>query len=330
MSACVRWENTGKDIIKCRHPNCCGGSGGGRGGVGAAICITFHPNLNEESHNQLCQKYMDMLATCHGSKCPFRTYAGRWLKVMKHYAIDEEGDGFNDGPSYGDTKLADKDSNESNDTNHIVCSTTNKLYVPPYFLSISDEFLLFEDCSADGSITRDRVRVREDAIKIRDMSQDGMVHVDISQMELTVPDVVTDYCRAINPNVEFDDVINTGGETMKTHYLLATFGWSICTDVVDDNSDNNSRAIVKCNMCLSRSRLELPSSRADDVEIGSRKRRRMDARFHLIDSHRMYCPFKSGFAYRPGATSQLPGWKVVVSNMMKKTSLCHLSQNRHK
>lgn len=307
VSACVRWENTGKDIIKCRHPNCCGGSGGGRGGVGAAICITFHPNLNEESHNQLCQKYMDMLATCHGSKCPFRTYAGRWLKVMKHYTLDEEVDGSDDG---GDTKLADKDSNELNDTNHTVCFTNTKLYVPPYFLSISNDFLLFEDCSKDGSITRDHVR--ECAIKTNDMLQDGMI-----QIECTVPDAVTDYCRSINPSVDFDDVINNEGETMKIPYRLATFGWSICTDVFDDNSNNYSHAIVKCNMCLSRSRLEVSSSRADDEETGSRKRRRMDAGFHLIDSHRMYCPFKSGFAYRPGAMSQLPGWKVVVSNMVR-------------
>lgn len=300
MPSSTRWENTGKDIIKCRHPNCCGGGGGGGGG--APICITFHPSLNEESHNKVCQKYIDMLVSCHGSKCPFRTYASRWSKAMKQCTKNVVDDGF---------EVSDKGSDVLNDT------YTTKFYVPPYFLSISDEFLFFEDCTVDGSITKDRIE--QDAMNIRDMVKDGTINVDFSQLKLTVPDVVADYCHEIHPNADLGDVIDKYGKTMKTPYLLATFGWSICTELADEDNKNNSHAIVKCNMCLARSRMDLSSSRVDDEESSSRKRRRTDATFQLIDSHRMYCPFKSGFAYRPGVGSHRPGWKVVVSNLIKKT-----------
>ena len=300
LLACLRWENTGKDIIKCRHPNCCGGGGG------AAICITFHPDLNEESHNKLCQKYMDMLVSCHGLKCPFRTYASRWFKAMK--LCRKEGvEGFEDSPTHKRVLVADA----LTDTNHSVESST-KFYVPPYLLSISDDFLLFEDCTADGSITRDRVM--GGAMKIRDALEGGLIGSDISLIKLTVPDEVTDYCREMNLSLDISDVINKDGEMMKIPYLLATFGWSICKESLDDHG-NNSHEIVTCNMCLAKSRLK-PSC-ADDEENVSRKRRRMNPNFQLIDSHRMYCPFKSGFSYRPGVKSQLPGWKVVISKLMK-------------
>ncbi len=310
FSACVRWENTGKDIIKCRHANCSGGDRGGGGG--AAICITFHPDLNEESRNKLCKKYMDMLVSCHGLKCPFRTYASRWFKAMK-LCSKEEVEGFEDRPAHKPVLLADNVSDALTDTNHSGASSSN-FYTPPYLLSISDDFLLFEDCTTDGSITRDRVT--GGAIKIRDALKSRLIGLDISQIKLTVPDVVTDYCREMNLSLDISDVIKKDGEMMKIPYLLATFGWSICTESLDDH-DNNSHAIVKCNMCLAKSRLEFSHSCADDEENVSRKRRRMNPNFQLIDSHRMYCPFKSGFSHRLGVKSQLSGWKVVVSKLMK-------------
>mmetsp|Transcript_24935 Transcript_24935/g.53777 ORF Transcript_24935/g.53777 Transcript_24935/m.53777 type:complete len:389 (+) Transcript_24935:59-1225(+) len=305
VCAAFGWENTGRDIIKCRHPKC-----------GATICVAFHPSLNEESDNRLCQKYLDMLVSSHTSRCPFRSFASRWSKVMHQRGSR--------GKDCIKSKLADniitKENNPEqlmNKVSEVLSDSKTNFYVPPYFLSLSDEFLRFEDCTIDGSITRERAK--EGALQIRDKLQAR--NSGESEVEVVVPDAVTNFFREMHPDADLEDVIYQKESTLKAPYLLSTFGWSIC-----DESAGENTMTVKCNMCQART--WLASSPSTDEEPSSRKRRRIntrdDANLKLIDSHRVYCPYVSGFSFGPGQQSELPGWKLVVSNLLKPATQIHV------
>jgi len=193
------------------------------------------------------------------------------------------------------------------------CSNDANFYVPPYFLAISDEFLRFEDRTADGSITRDLVG--EGAARIRDELQ-SMDIGDSQVVDVTVPDAVKDYCDILQPGVDLDCFFyEVGGGGMRTSHLLSAFGWSVCEESVAGGTG----VVLKCTMCQARSWLQLSRSITGE-KTPVKKKRRMDASIMLVDSHRVYCPYVSGFSFQPGRQSNLPGWKVVVSNLLKKVT----------
>lgn len=300
VCAAFGWENTGKDIIKCRHPKC-----------GATICIAFHPSLNEESHDRLCQKYLDMLVSSHTCRCPFKSFGSRWSKVMMHQR------GGVTGVDCVKSKNADHVRMEKENNAECLMSRVSQdlndsksaFYVPPYLLSLSDDFLRFEDCSVDGSITGDRVL--EGALQIRNKLQAR----NVGDLNVIVPDAVPNFVHELFPDANFDDVFNQKDNTLKTPYLLAAFGWSICDESVGENIDVS----VRCSICQARTWMAQCS--LSNEGPSSRKRRRVDtqddANLKLIDSHRVYCPYVSGFSFGPRQQSDLPGWKVVVSNLLK-------------
>ncbi|KAL7542843.1 hypothetical protein ACHAXR_012941 [Thalassiosira sp. AJA248-18] len=296
VCAAFGWENTGNDIIKCRDAAC-----------GATICVLFHPSLNEESRDKLCEKYLGMLVSSHTSGCPFRSFANRWSKVM-HQCGSKKGEDCGNKP----TLLADiitKENNPENLMNKVsaIFSKSN-FYVPPYLLSLSEDFLRFEDCTEDGSNTRDLVK--EGTLQIRDQ-QHSRTDGD-STIDVTIPDVVTKFCCEVLPDADVDEVLHLKDTAMKVPYLLSVFGWSLC----DESVGETTSVVVKCNLCQARSWLT-PSPETD--EESSRKRRRIDTRgdanLKLIESHRIYCPYVSGFN-----SADLAGWKVVVSNLLKSAA----------
>ena len=62
----------------------------------------------------------------------------------------------------------------------VLSDSKTHFYVPPYFLSVTYDCLRFEDCTGDGSITRDRVK--EGALQIRDKlwtRVDGGSNIDV-------------------------------------------------------------------------------------------------------------------------------------------------------
>ena len=203
-------------------------------------------------------------------------------------------------------------------------SKNNTFYVPPYLLSLSDEYLRFEDCSTDGSITRDRVS--EGALQICDklqaMSENNIGYFnDID--DVTIPEVVTKFCHEKHPNVDLAGILCQKDSIMKVMpYLLSTFGWSVCEEPEDDEEETNSVMVVKCNMCQARAicMTGQPSVSNEEDEGRSRKKRRRitqeAANLKLIDSHRTYCPYVSGFSNGYGKHSELPGWKVVISKLL--------------
>ncbi|KAL9187803.1 hypothetical protein ACHAXT_006181 [Thalassiosira profunda] len=286
VCAAFGWENTGKDIIKCSHPNC-----------GATICVLFHPDLNADSHRDLCQKYQGMLASSHNPGCPFRSFARRWAKAMQQCSSrSEDGETTN---NHADASIKENDPEHLMEQVSEGLSDTNpsNFYVPPYFLSLSDEFLQLEDCSGDGSITRDRVK--EGALQLSAVLQARIG--EGTAVDISLPDVVAAFCREMRPGADVDGVFRLK-DSLKVPYLLSVFGWSLC-----DAFAGETGAIVKCSICQARAR----------VDASSRKRRRIEtgddaSSIKLIDSHRVYCPFVSGF--RRGDTA---GWQIVVCNLLK-------------
>jgi len=181
-------------------------------------------------------------------------------------------------------------------------------YVPPYFLSLSNAFLCFEDHSNDGSVTRDLMEkvASENSSFLRTRFGND------AEFEIKIPDVVMSYCRELLPNVDMEPTPDCDVEN--TARLLSTFGWHI----QQDTPKNSGGCIVKCHICLAQSWLSCRPK--DGREAPSKKRRRermQDATLQLIDSHRVYCPYVGGFSFWTGHRTELPGWKVVVSNLAK-------------
>lgn len=289
----LRYENPSTDIIKC---NC-----------GSTICIVFHPSLNEESRDRLTQKYLDLLVSSHISGCPFRSFASRWSKAL-HQCSCRGADC--DKSNNQAEAIVTKENNSQylmNKVSEVLNDTKTDFYVPPYFLSLSDEFLRFEDCTSDGSITREWVK--EDALKIHGKLQ----AMGDFQVDVTIPDAVTKFCSEVLPDADVGNTLYHKDSSMKVPYLLSIFGWSICND---ESVAGENDVIVKCSMCQARTLL---ASSTPTGEEASRKRRRVDTRddahLKLIDSHRIYCPYVSGFS-----SADLPGWKVVVSNLLKSAT----------
>lgn len=180
------------------------------------------------------------------------------------------------------------------------------LYVPPYMLPLCKELKRFEDFTGDGSVTKESVE--EGAIKIQSqIDANAAIGVEL-------PDIVSTYCREVlsDPNTElFDKNENCSRDA----FLLSAFGWSLCDE---SGTVGNMGVMLKCNLCLSKS--ILASAAPTNAESPKKKRRRIDslrdANVKLIDSHRAYCPYASGFAHGASDRSE-PGWKIVLSNLKK-------------
>ena len=83
---------------------------------GEVICINLSPKLSKISRQHLIQRYRDMLATSHAEHCTFRNDSEKWL-LTKGKMKDNLYNGFT---------------------------------VPPYLLSLSNEFHLFEHANSNG------------------------------------------------------------------------------------------------------------------------------------------------------------------------------------
>jgi hypothetical protein len=187
--------------------------------------------------------------------------------------------------------------------------STVDLYAPPYMLPLCNEMKRFDDFTGDGSVTKNSVE--EDAVKIqRQIDARGAVGVQM-------PEVVSIYCREVlsDPNAALFD---RSEKASRDAILLSSFGWSLCDD--NDSSENIMGVLLRCNMCLSRSILACAAT-MNEEESPKKKKRRIDmvgeANIKLLESHRAYCPYVSGFASGVSRQSK-PGWKVVLSNLHKE------------
>jgi len=331
MCAAFGWENTKKDILKCP---CCK----------ATLCIYFKNGLDITSHDELCRKYLGMLASSHLSgedECPFRSYASRWLKFMQRHCAS--------GSHLKNRSDNTASSDMENDALEAVCDRIMlrlsgkeaPVYVPPFFLSLSAEYLRFEDFSVDGSVTRRHVR--EGALQIHDKLRSFWSSNELVP-DVAMPEELKELCHAVIPDCDIVTDFDSIGKVKKLCYLLTLFGWSISEGETPGRSQ--AECIVKCNICLARSvlfapvtksseyctEIELLGQQNDDTQnkkrrhsassLVSKKKRLLsmdNASIRLIDSHRVYCPHTSGFAFDATHESDVPGWKVVVWNLLKRS-----------
>jgi hypothetical protein len=187
--------------------------------------------------------------------------------------------------------------------------STVDLYAPPYMLPLCNEMKRFDDFTGDGSVTKNSVE--EDAVKIqRQIDARGAVGVQM-------PEVVSIYCREVlsDPTAALFD---RSEKASRDAILLSSFGWSLCDD--NDSSEKVMGVLLRCHMCLSRSILACAEI-MNEEESPKKKKRRIDmvgeANIKLLESHRAYCPYVSGFASGVSRQSK-PGWKVVLSNLHKE------------
>ena len=246
-----------------------------------------------------------MLASSHKDVCPFQSFAKRSLKVM-----ERNNNRRNNGDNSFDVDEANscKPAELMDRVTMALESSAVDLYVPPYMLALCKELKRFEDFTGEGSVTKESVE--EGAIKIQSqINAIGAVGVEL-------PDVVSSYCREVlsDPNTElFDKNENCSRDA----YLLSAFGWSLCDE--NGSAANMMGVMLKCNLCLSKS--ILASAAPTSVESPKKKKRRRidslrEANVKLVDSHRAYCPYASGFA-RGVCDRSEPGWKEVLSNLKK-------------
>ena len=244
-----------------------------------------------------------MLASAHKDVCPFQSFAKRWLKAMERQSKTNS------------TVISDLGQNIQNEPAALMDrlemalkTSTVDLYVPPYMLPLCHEMTRFEDFTGDGSVTKQSVE--EDAIEIQ-RRIDAKCTIGVE-----MPNAVSSYCREIlsDANVELFD---KSQKSSRDAYMLSAFGWSVC----DDNCSigNTMGVVLKCKVCLARSILPFTDT-AVNADSPKKKRRRVDtlreANIKLIESHRSYCPYVSGFAR--GVSQQTePSWKVVLSNLRK-------------
>ena len=277
-----------------------------------------------------------MLVTSHCNTCPFRSYAARWSKVMQYkQQTCEEGDGDNSKQLPAETITTTAINSENDDASNrlnkvsevLLGNSKTNFFVPPYLLPLSNDLLRFEDCTEDGSITRDSIK--EVALKIHNKLQAMNIGIPPHDREFMLPEIVTKYCHEKYPGIDLDNVLCQKDITMKTPYLLSTFGWSICDNDDEPEAEHNNKdaVVVKCNICQARATCFIQPTETEPEENGegSRKRRRTDSiqdgiKLKLLDSHRGYCPYVSGFSYTPGQQSE-KGWKVVVSCLNKQYTL---------
>lgn len=249
----------------------------------------------------MCSKYLDLLASSHKDVCPFQSFAKRSLKVMQRQR------------KTNNSSVVVSDSDEHN-VNHDPASlmdrvemalkkSTVDLFVPPYMLPLCNEMKMFEDYACDGSVTKQSVE--DDAVKIQ-----SQIDARGSVIGVEIPNAVTTYCREVlSDPATFDK----SQKTSRDAYLSSAFGWSICDDKNGAAEGNNMMGILlKCKMCLARSILAATPANGESPK---KKKRRVDsANIKLLDSHRVYCPYVSGFASGDGYQSE-PGWKVVLSKL---------------
>ena len=230
---------------------------------------------------------------------PFRNFARRWTRAMSKCKL-ETAESLNVEESSAERVGKDISRMLSDKT------AMTDVYVPPYLLPLSKEFIKFDDHTANGSQTK--LIVEEDSLKIQQYLDSN---AGDAQFQARLPESVLDFCASLDPELDVDELLRQRkGE--KLSYLLSTFGWSI-DDGVSAEGDG---IVVKCNVCNARARLAQADSSSSQPQW-KRRKTDSDARLKLIESHRVHCPYTCGFSFGPGRMTELTGWQKIITCLMK-------------
>lgn len=226
--------------------------------------------------------------------------------------------------------LLTNDSSSENDV---------KFVVPPYFLRFGIEFQLLQDQSRDGHRTRNRLLSYAISLSKSMLKMDM---IDWSQYDYEyAKNFVFEYIKSmkapqnslvslllpIDKYIEDNDDINGGDQLVEQSVLMVLFGWRNFDDsliISEDIHCKDKKICVQCQICLAN---VVICSDCDSKDEKS-KRRRIDVAegvgtspsFHVLNSHRSYCPFVKGFTQHETVISgtSKPCWKVTLDILLRK------------
>lgn len=274
------WRNTDNDILQSGD---------------STLCIDFQPGLSSEARDQLVEQYYGKIVS--ETDLPFRNFAKRWTRAMSKCKLETT-----------QSLIVEGSSAESvgKDISRMLSDKTamTDVYVPPYLLPLSEEFIKLDDHTADGSQTK--LIVEEDSLKIQQYLHSNSGG---AQFEVRLPATVLNFCASLDPELDVDELLRQR-KGDKLPYLLSTFGWSV--DHVTSAEDDG--IIVKCNVCNARARLAKAVSSQPQWK---RRKADSDAHLRLIESHRVHCPYACGFSFGPGRKTELTGWQKVITCLIK-------------
>jgi hypothetical protein len=274
--------------------------------------VKFHPDLSFESMVQLTESYRILLANSHKKICKHYMEAKRWLLT-------------NDYSSEKDVKFV----------------------VPPYFLRFGIEFQLLQDQSRDGHRTRNRLLSYAISLSKSMMKMDM---IDWSQYDdEDAKNFVFEYIKSMkapqnsivslllpkHKSIEDHDDSNRGDQLLEQSVLMVLFGWRNFDDTsiisnggsIFNDGDIHCKAKsirVQCQMCLTKVVIYSDCDSNDEKS----KRRRIEVAegvdtsptFHVLNSHRSYCPFVKGFTQHETVISgtSKPCWKVTLDILLRR------------
>ena len=152
-----------------------------------------------------------MLASSHATSCPFHSHASRWLRAIDRCSSNkEDAKNYIVSENQSDPELLARQIGDA-----LGSGSNADFYVPPYLLTISDEFLRFEDRTIDGSFTREIVD--KGAAQIFNTLR--LMDVNKTQLQL-IPGTVKDFCTSLRPGISFDYVLQNAPIILSAFGLL--------------------------------------------------------------------------------------------------------------
>jgi hypothetical protein len=297
-----RWKNSGKDLLTCDE---CKGS----------LCVKFHPDLSFESKAQLTKTYRSLLANSHKEICKHYIDAKRWL-------------------------LTDDDSYDSD----------VRFVVPPFFLRLGIEFQLLQDQSKDGyqarnhllscAISLNNSMLKTDAVvdwsQYIDNDVKNLVFGQMKSVKVT-PNSLVFLLSPQNKSTKENEDSPICDKLMEQSVFLVLFGWrsidatpiigndpSVLNNNNGESLNENNGICIQCQLCLAKVVIY------SDCPVNDRlsKRRRIEEveglttspPFHVLNSHRHYCPIVKGFAEHETAISgtSKPCWEVTLDKLLRR------------
>ncbi|GFH44306.1 hypothetical protein CTEN210_00780 [Chaetoceros tenuissimus] len=249
------------------------------------LAITFSSDLNIENKRILSRQYRKLVAERHAKTCGFHMDACRWLV------------------------MADRDKTTSSDAKESL--------VPFYLLCIAKEYEVMEDCTKFGDLTRDWFRLRLNEYNGHEFDIEVPKQVQDSVFEILKP--------SGESLVDALEVQEAGESISDVNVYLTLFGWNVKKEEEEASGTGSQRRNVFCPLCLNECSLPIVNG---DVSEPSAKRQKVNddqniPQFHLMDSHRYFCPMTCGFVMEENKNSDsketvaTAGWEIILQHLMK-------------
>lgn len=250
------------------------------------LAITFHDDLNIDNKRILSRQYRKLVAERHTLTCGFHMDASRWLVMA----------------DVQDETASSLDSKERK--------------VPFYLLSIVKEYEVMEDCTKFGDLTREWFQSRLKEYRGYEFDMEISKQVEDSVQEILKPSGAS--------LVDSLELQEAGRSISDVNLYLTLFGWNVKKEEEATITSRQCRNVY-CPLCLNECSLPMVN---DDVSEPFPKRKKVyddknTLQFHLMHSHRYFCPMTCGFVTEENKKSDtketvtIAGWEIILGNLMK-------------